>query len=184
LKKALYIHGAFSAFKPDSQKVLNLSKEFEVVGFNYSMEDTFEHNRLLLCEFAKDQGVDFVVGTSLGGLYAAEVSKELSLPSVLINPCVEPQMSLGTIVGTMTNFTTGKDETLTQELVDGFPVKAEIGRLSLVFVGLQDTLINAQRTYDMYSEVTSVMVDPSEDHYWEDFEANRLISKRFFAPDS
>ncbi|CAH7418528.1 hypothetical protein VCHA53O466_50352 [Vibrio chagasii] len=179
MKKTMYIHGAFSAFKPDSQKVLNLKKAFDVVGCSYSMEDDFNHNREILIQFARDNNVDFIVGTSLGGLYASEVGNELSLPSVLINPCVEPVMSLSTIIGEMTNFATGKKEILTQELVNTFPIKAKLTRRSLVFVGLQDELIDAQRTYDMYSEKTSVLLNYEEDHYWEDFEFNEGIVKHF-----
>lgn len=175
--KLLYIHGAFSAFKPDSEKVKNLQKVFDVVGHNYSMETPYPENKALLAQFCRDNDIDAVVGTSLGGLYAAEISAELSIPAILINPCVEPVMSLSTIVGTMTNYATGKPETLTQEIVNTFPVKANINDLCLVFVGLKDDLIDPYKTIDMYSLKAKVLGSPDADHYWEDFERNNKIKK-------
>ncbi|MCY9865087.1 hypothetical protein OTK49_21445 [Vibrio coralliirubri] len=173
--KILYIHGAFSAFKPDSEKVKNLQKVFEVVGVSYSMETPYPENKAMLVQFCRDNGIDAVVGTSLGGLYAAEVSAELSIPAILINPCVEPVMSLSTIVGTMTNFATGKPETLTQEIVNTFPDTATMTQLCLVFVGMKDELINPSKTIFMCCHKATVVANHNADHYWDDFERNERI---------
>lgn len=173
--KALYIHGAFSAFKPESEKVKNLQKAFDVVGASYSMESTFDENKDMLVEFCRTNDVDFIVGTSLGGLYASEVSAELSIPAVMINPCVEPAMSLGTIIGTHKNFTTGIEETLTQEIVNTFPTAANVSSNCIIFVGMKDTLIDSQKTIDLYGTITKVVANESEDHYWEFFNENDAI---------
>lgn len=175
MKKAFYIHGAFSAFKPDSDKVKNLSKSYDVVGVSYSMESTFQENMDTFTDFCKKNDVDVVVGTSLGGLYACELSKSLGIPSIMINPCVEPVMSLSTIIGTMTNFTTGKDETLTQEIVNTYPEKASVTKKCLIFLGMKDDLIDANKTISMFKGTASIVTDPNEDHYWEFFEANVTI---------
>lgn len=173
--KLLYIHGAFSAFKPDSQKVLNLQKDFEVVGTSYSMETPYPENKAMLIQFCRDNGIGAVVGTSLGGLYAAEISAELSIPAILINPCVEPVMSLSTIVGTMTNYTTGKEETLTQEIVNTFPDTATMTKLCLVFVGMKDELISPSKTIFMCCNKATVVANHSANHYWDDFDRNARI---------
>ena len=94
-----------------------------------------------MTKFCVENEIDGVVGTSLGGLYAAEVGRMAGIPSVSINPCLEPYMSLSTIVGTTSNYATGKEETLTQELVTTFPKKVSPTPLSLVFVGMEDVEI-------------------------------------------
>lgn len=175
--RILYIHGAFSAFRRDSSKVQNLEKEFEVIGFNYSMECSFSENKAAISEFCVENKVDGIVGASLGGLYAAEVGKELSIPAILINPCVEPVMSLSTIVGTTSNYATGKDETLTQEQVNTYPKKTAITPLCLVFVGMMDTLIDPVRTSELSAGSYGVVYGHEADHYWDDFEQNKLIKE-------
>lgn len=175
MKTALYIHGAFSAYKPDSEKVKNLQKQFNVVGTSYSMNHTFEENSKMLAKFAKDNNVDFIVGTSLGGLYACELSNQLEIPAIMINPCVEPQMSLSTIIGTAKNYSTGLNETLTKETVETFPKLAEVTNRCLIFVGQKDDLIDSLKTKVMFEKTTEVILNPNEDHYWEFFEENKSI---------
>lgn len=175
MKKALYIHGAFSAFKPESAKVLNLSKEYEVVGFTYDIEKEFLYNLKEMETFCFENDVDFIVGTSLGGLYAAEIGYRLNIPSVLINPCVEPQMSLSKIVGKQKNFTTGKTEELTKEVVDTYPNMAKLTRDSIVFLGMKDDLIDSEKTIKLYQGTSKIVRNEEEDHYWEFFEENEKI---------
>ena len=176
MKKVMYIHGAFSAFKPNSEKVKGLSKNYNVVGLSYSMEKDFNENKKEIVDFCKKENVDFVVGTSLGGLYASVVSSELCIPAILINPCVEPVKSLSTIVGKQKNFTTGQDEEFTQELANSFPEKAPLNANMFVFVGLKDNLISPEITIKMAdSSRSKIFVSKEDDHYWEFFEYNKLI---------
>lgn len=177
MKKVLYIHGAFSAFKPDSEKVKGLSKKFDVIGINYSMEDTFQETLKNIRNLCIKENVDFVVGTSLGGLYAGEINNVLGLPAVMINPCVEPQMSLSTIIGTQKNWTTGKEEVFTKQLVATYPSMAAVERNCLIFVGMKDDLIDSAKTIKLYSERCQVIRNEEEDHYWEFFEENEIIKK-------
>lgn len=183
MKKCAYIHGAFSAFKPNSEKVKGLKKEYEVVGISYSMENRFEDNLNMLVDFCKKENVDFVVGTSLGGLYSAEINKILDIPAVLINPCIEPVMSLSKIVGTQKNFTTGQDEVFTQELADEYPKLSHFSRNMLICLGMKDELIDSNRTLEIAREHTEwFVIDDNEDHYWEFWEQNKVIEKFLTSP--
>lgn len=175
MKKVCYIHGAFSAYKPESEKVLGLKESFDVVGISYSMEKTFKENLMMLINFCEEESVDFVVGTSLGGLYAAEINDMTGLPAILINPCVEPQMSLSTIVGKQKNFTTGEDEDFTKELVKTYPNLAAISKGCLVFVGMKDDLIDSLKTEKLFKHAATVIKNEDADHYWEFFKENALI---------
>lgn len=178
MKKILYIHGSFSAFKPNSEKVKALSKQFEVFGLSYSMETPFSQIVDMFVSFCRENKIEAVVGTSLGGLFAAEVGSLLSIPSMLINPSIEPLSTLPRIVGTQKNYTTDKMETFTQELAESYPENIKLTDRCIVAVGLKDTVINPLKTISLSEGVVhSIVVDENADHYWEFFEANEeLIS--------
>lgn len=175
MKKVLYIHGAFSAFKEDSEKVIGLKKDFKVIGVNYDMETSYLKNLEMMTSFCKDNSIDFVVGTSLGALYSCQISKALNIPAVMINPCIEPTMSLKKIIGKQKNFTTNKEETLTPEIVESYPNIADVTNKCLIFVGLKDDLIDAERTVELFNEKTNIVINKNEDHYWEFFFENKNI---------
>lgn len=179
MKKVLYIHGAFSAFQLDSEKVINLKKDFDVVGVSYSMEDSFSVTMEKLLKCCIDEKVDFVAGTSLGGMYAAELNKSHGFKAVLVNPCVEPQMSLSTIIGSQKNYATGLDEDFTRELVDTYPEKIEATASCLFFVGMKDDLIDPEKTISFYEKTTKVFSDSEQDHRWQDFDENEKIKEYF-----
>ena len=47
-----------------------------------------------LRHIAADKNVSLIVGTSLGGFFAAVLSAELHLPVILVNPCLMPFLHL------------------------------------------------------------------------------------------
>ena len=44
--------------------------------------------------YVSHKSIDFIVGTSLGGFYAAVLAAEFDLPVILINPCLMPFLHL------------------------------------------------------------------------------------------
>lgn len=48
----------------------------------------------ILCRKAEECGEEMLVGSSLGGFYAAVMSVRLGLPAVLVNPCLLPFLHL------------------------------------------------------------------------------------------
>ena len=177
MKKILYIHGAFSAFKPESFKVMNLSKRFNVHGVSYSMETDFPTNLHEFITYCIEHNIEAVVGTSLGGLYATEISKILNIPSILINPCIEAKRLLLTIVGNQINFTTGKNENFTSELANTYPELASLNENCFAFIGLKDTIINPESTISHCEDHFVKYFLANEDHYWEFFDFNDEIKK-------
>lgn len=57
----------------------------------------------------------FLVGSSLGGYYAAYLAERYQVPVALINPSVEPYVTLNRYLGENTNVHTGERYTLTEE---------------------------------------------------------------------
>jgi predicted esterase YcpF (UPF0227 family) len=59
-----------------------------------------------------------LIGSSLGGFYAAYLSEKYSVPAVLINPAVRPFETLSRYLGDNENFHTREHYELTQQHVD------------------------------------------------------------------
>jgi len=104
----VYLHGFNSAFDPNNEKVKALTKIGNVIGITYNSLGTYSE----ICSDLLDQLSDadrddtVIVGTSLGGYWAAEMGFKLGIPSVIINPCYDPTHMLQKYVGIQTNHST------------------------------------------------------------------------------
>lgn len=171
--KLAYIHGSFSAYNEESDKVIILKKDFNVCGISYSTSDKYQKNIANILDFCKSEKIDFVVGNSLGGTYALEVSNLMGIPAILINPCVEPRQSLLKIVGSQKNYSTEIDETLTIETVNSYPETLNISSNNLFLLGMMDKSIDPLKSKELaLKNEATVSCYLYADHYWEDFSCN------------
>lgn len=92
--KILNIHGykgsaqnsAYSALENLGCDVISPEIDYDVLTPKKTLE--MLHRQII------DNEVDIIVGTSLGGFYAAVLSAQLNLPVFLVNPCLMPFMYL------------------------------------------------------------------------------------------
>jgi len=138
--KIMYIHGFGSTFSKASEKIQALDTIGDVVGMSYDYTASADTNVALLCEFAKSNSVDVIVGTSLGGWYSAEVGSILGVPSVLINPCVDPFNKLLKYVGTHVDHYDIPYEMTVEAVTSYHPMK--IDGCSLVLLDEGDEVIS------------------------------------------
>ena len=94
----LYLHGFGSRFDPESNKIKSLSKLGEITPFTYDY--TQSPNKIIetIKTVIYRDKIDLIVGTSLGGWYAAECGAQLHIPFVALNPLVFPK-SLNKYIG-------------------------------------------------------------------------------------
>ena len=92
--KILYIHGFASKYDASNNKVVALASLGNVVGIDIDYSQPKAVITSLLIETITQHGVDLIVGTSMGGYYAAEVGHATGLPFVACNPAVDPSKSL------------------------------------------------------------------------------------------
>ncbi len=86
--KILNIHGyrgsaenaAFAALKANDHDVVSPQLDYDIL----SPEEMLQK----LSSTAHSEGAEMLVGTSLGGFFAAVISAETKLPVVLVNPCL------------------------------------------------------------------------------------------------
>jgi predicted esterase YcpF (UPF0227 family) len=153
----VYLHGFNSGHDPHNAKIAALQEiDKDVLGFSY---DTFAPRHEVinyivsrLKEYADDL---VIVGTSLGAYYAEQCAHVLGVPSVLINPCVDPyttfsQKSLET---EYVNYVHGSINRLSQQMIDSFKghtlleVKNEYNPLILLADG--DEVFNSDETAEL-----------------------------------
>lgn len=119
-----YLHGFNSGHDPRNLKILELQKiDKNVIGIQYDSFATRESVITRCVDALREYADDLtIVGTSLGGYYAAEVARILGTPVVLINPCVDPHahFSQRDLDIVYTNFVTGQTNMLTSKTVQSF----------------------------------------------------------------
>lgn len=103
-KHIVYIHGYTGEFghNPNSQKILHLQQYAKKNGYTlhtprYPDHDPREAHKFLtdyVTQVKKKDPHAVLVGTSLGGYWAHRLSNEHKLPSVVINPAIEPHTTL------------------------------------------------------------------------------------------
>lgn len=161
----IYLHGFNSAFNPNNDLVVTLGEIGDVVGINYDSYDTydniFEDLRDHLSDFDSDETV--IVGTSLGGFWAAEMAAALGFFSVIINPCYDPASMLQKHVGPQTNYGTGEVRNFQQASVDSYAGHETISNnyrfLPLVLLDLGDQVIDSALTSDVFDGYPQMCYD-------------------------
>jgi len=147
----IYLHGFNSAYRQDSQKVVDLSTIGEVSGITYDTFDTFSNILNHIVSQVPDSSDVVFVGTSLGGFWAAHMGRYFGVPSVIINPCTDPFTMLRKYVGLpQVNYQTGEERTLTQRNVDTYRTALvndeQFDLLPLVLLDMGDKTIDSQET--------------------------------------
>lgn len=173
----VYIHGFNSAFTVENPKVPVLETLGPVFGFTYDTLQTRDQIiRDLVCQMndflAGRNHDDFCfVGTSLGGYFAAELGKLFGYPSVVINPSIEPAVTLKRYVDhAHTNFVTGITKVYEKAAADSFVGhKLQLGGRfkPLVLLDKDDELIPAMVTLGFVMEKAPVHVFEGGSHRFD-----------------
>lgn len=147
----LYCHGWGSRFDPCKSKIRALAKRRPVDGItvDYTMHPqvVFEKHAARL----KIHSEAIVVGTSLGGFYAAWLGAEFDRPFISINPSITPSTTLRAYLGHGVNHV-GEPFELTEDCVkayDGLSFRLD-GRGTII-LDMGDEVLDAQATLDFVS---------------------------------
>ena len=145
-----YIHGFNSS--PESNTFGMLRKIFpDAHALDYPSSGFFPENLARLQKQARDlndASSPFVlVGASLGGFYASQLSALLLCNYVLINPVVRPAQSLRQFVGPNTSFYGEQHWEFTHQMCDSYSIFADARSAPvrrMVVLGLADTLLDPE----------------------------------------
>ncbi len=94
--KTLYIHGLDS--KPNVDKI-DIMEKAGLDTFALHLDYRFQENAYeILKNEAIDKGIEFIVGSSLGGYFGYWLSEDLGLPCLLLNPAMTIDRSLNGVI--------------------------------------------------------------------------------------
>lgn len=154
----LYIHGYNSSSTSPSVKIAQLENEFKTVyriapdydlGYESALKEVLDFVKQIKSE---GSSVDALVGTSMGGYLAADVSQKLVVPYVSINPCIYPSISL-------------EKYGLDDDVLDSYPafLVDSVAR-GLVLLGMQDNVIDPHETMNFLDNRLLYLIDDDACH--------------------
>lgn len=161
--KILYIHGFASYVNYNSDKYLLLSTIGEVTcvapDYTKGYEEVF--NEIVNIS----DGYDLIVGTSMGGYMAALIGEALDIPSVLINPAIDPSISLLKYLGHGTTYD-GKDYVLTKDIVKSYSPLSNLYN-NLILLDMGDEVLDNYETARQYSCTNTVRTFEGGSHRFD-----------------
>lgn len=158
-----YLHGFNSGFDPKNQKIKELKKLADVVTgrtTNYLHKlDVVELESTIKSAVEGFDGETILVGTSLGGYFARYFSKELGLRCIIINPSVDPSMSLARAIGEQTNYLTGQTYEVTKAQVEQLAsYSVSVTEDCLMILCTDDDVIDYKKPLKRYGQGAKVVI--------------------------
>lgn len=171
----LYIHGFGSS--GISSKATILKEELKDFGdvlspsLSYIPDLAIDTLEQLIVAYKKREDV-YLIGTSLGGYFAAYLADKFDIPAVLINPAVNPQKTLQQYIGKSINyydnsiFHWNQEHMKQLEKYEIIDVKSD---LYLLLLQKGDELLDYQEAIDKFSNSKSIVIDGGS-HRFENIE--------------
>lgn len=190
--KVIYLHGFASS--GHSSKSNWLREQFADSSFEFVSPDLPNKPRnaaLFLESYFADMAGEKVclIGTSLGGFFAAFYAAKLDWPAVLINPLADIEDLTGTVMGENVNFATGEqfivDESDGVYLTRMSDVMGTSEMATLLLLDKGDELLDYQKALDRYGDRAQVMLYEGGSHRFDHLdeamdEINTLLSRYLF----
>jgi predicted esterase YcpF (UPF0227 family) len=163
----VYLHGFNSSASQNSNK-LNQLKRLKEDLFVCSYDSFKPASEILEKLIADVSHLDecIFVGTSMGGLFAAQLAKHFGAPSILFNPLFNAAEYLNKIVGIpLTNFVTNEVKALTRDSADSYNKLTTIADPSLyetvplVIVAKDDHILCPKRSMEYFKNLIVYATD-------------------------
>ena len=164
----MYIHGYGSSYNPNSSKVQALMTIGDVCGINIDYTKSINNITTLIESAILEIKPDLLIGTSMGAFYANRLGNLLDIPFVMLNPAIEPNITLAKVGVT--------DENLLSSYSQKFIPKG----VGLLFLNLGDELIDSHNTNQSYHKTFRTYMFNGGDHRFEDISATLNVIKQFY----
>ena len=168
----LYLHGFASC--GDSNKTRLLKAYFgedEVIAPDLPVNP---HKALSVArKIIIDEDIDLIIGSSLGGFYASNLCETMGLKAVLINPSVQPFVTLAPFVGTNQNWCSEEEFEFTKEDLHAL-FEYAIGtpadpKRYLLLLQTGDEVLDYKKALEKYKD-SKCIVEEGGNHRFENLE--------------
>lgn len=120
----VYLHGFNSAYDCAEPKIKQLEVLGPVAGITYNTYGSYSEVRDFLRYRIDTEANTILVGTCLGGYWAAEMARILNVPSVTFNPIYDPHFTLQRYEGVLIHNTKiNSDNILSESVIDSYDKK-------------------------------------------------------------
>ncbi|MEO6683588.1 MAG: YqiA/YcfP family alpha/beta fold hydrolase [Ginsengibacter sp.] len=171
----IYLHGFNS--DGNSTTITEIRKEIPAllsISYDYIHADiAHEEIRLLIEETLKKDNDLILGGTSLGGFWANYFAQKYTLKCVLVNPALQPSVTLKRAVpeSPLRNYNTGELREFTLKDADAYkkyevPVTSDIDRV--VVLGRNDEIIDYRESEKIYQNKAEIILT-DEGHRIENY---------------
>jgi len=174
----LYIHGFKSCGQGNKSRVLKeYFKDAVIEQFDREPKEAIK----FLENIIKNNPIDLIVGSSLGGYYAIYLSEKFNKKCVLINPSIKPYITLLPYIGKNRRFCDNfeflwKSEYI-KELIDINVQKLTLKNY-LVLLQSKDEILNYQESLNLFMGA-KVVVEFGGNHRFENIEDYLLMIENF-----
>ena len=174
----LYLHGFGSCFTTNHPKVKALKKIGKVHGVDIDYSDPIKTIKKQIREASIECKADLIVGTSMGGWFAASYGKGAGIPFVSINPATNPSESLAHLEGQGVDFT-GREYYLSREVIESYS-RFETGGFGLILLDEGDELFNANLTEAMLEQHYKVVKHKGGSHRFDHMKESIEVIQQFY----
>jgi hypothetical protein len=171
----IYLHGFNSSGATGASAFLRSLFQTSLYAPDYDYIDPHKAEIMLdkIVLASLSQGTVLMVGKSLGGFWANYFAEKHQIKCVLINPSLQPHISLLKYLGNNRNFNNEKITHLDAEQVSAYEKYQPTNSSSLykhILLGEKDDIINPAYCLSIMKEHV-IEVFPELDHYFNDYEA-------------
>ncbi|MCI0473604.1 MAG: hypothetical protein L0Y76_08485 [Ignavibacteria bacterium] len=179
----LYLHGFASSGNATKARILKefIQQNSDNINENVVSPDLSEIPEKAIDEICgiierTDRKI-IVFGSSLGGFYATYACYKYNLPAVLINPAVEPHITLRSVIGLNKNYSTGADFEFRTEYLSQLekfyneinPEKLDYDKIILM-AAEDDTLLDYKYTIKYFrNKISKVILEKKSGHEFMTF---------------
>lgn len=146
--KILYVHGFGSHYDPTHEKVVQLEQLGEVYGVTIDYCKGFTRSYNTVVDAVNQYKVDLIVGTSVGGLIANQISVDTGIDYIALNPIVQPSVSMPVWEGDFCD-TQGQSKYLSETAIISYP-DFKITDNGLIIVETNDEIVDTYKTLELF----------------------------------
>lgn len=187
LTSLLYIHGFNSSERSHKATVLvdaatALGRANAVISPRLSWQPAQAIKQLeAIIEAKQNEGIT-LIGSSLGGFYAAYLAEKYRLKAILVNPAVQAPILLKEYLGPQTNPYTQEKYELTEahmRELEQLVVTEPTAELYWLMVQEGDEVLDYQEALNVFSKTARLTHEAKGDHSFTEFERFSLEILRF-----
>ena len=166
----IYIHGFNSG--PNSNTGLKLKSKYTdaiIVSYDFKNANTAKKDieKVIIENITKDI---LLIGSSLGGFWANYMAEEYNLPCILINPSIDPDVSLMKYIGLNKNYSSNIEYTFTKEdfkSYSNYHSKKTVGLFKSIILSKNDKILDYKQSLDFFKDYKIHL--NNDGHALEDF---------------